>query len=367
MLCKKCEKEIPDGAIWCPWCGKKQIAEKKNTRRCNGTGSVYKRGDTWVCAISVGQYDSGNYKRRKKGGFRTKKEALEYIETLKYKPQRDKKLSAVYDAIQPHIDGLSKDKQSHYKTAWKRLQPLHNVNIGLLSIADLQDAMDHAVGSYYPAKDIRDLLSLIYERAIKEEYVTVNKARHLVLPDLDEKGTEPFTADEMRAMWEDFQHGHTETGFFLLMCYTGMMPGELRRLTVDMIDLGARRIVGAGIKTEKRKETPILLPDVILPVVSALISGREGNERIYPCDETAFYFDFAAMKKRTGCRPIKELRPYSCRHTLATTLADANVSTAIIKEVMRHAKISSTQKYMHPDQSLYAGAVNAALTSAAIE
>lgn len=356
--CKKCCADLPDGANFCPACGKKVSQQRTQNKksRGNGTGSAYKYKGSWYAAITQGTTIDGNPKRVKKGGFKTKKEAILYLDELRYRPKKEKKITALFDAIKPHIEKLSESKQTHYKTAYKRLQPIQNVNIGDLSVADLQSVVDQAVTSYYPAKDMRDLLSLLYQHAIKDEYVTVNKARYIILPDHDEKDTEPFTATEVSALWADYQQGHRETGFFLMMIYTGMMPGEARRVSVDMIQLPEKRIVGAGIKTTKRKETPIILPDIIVPVIQDLMAGKSG--RLWETDENSFYDYFSEMKARTGCRNIKELRPYSCRHTTATTLADQNVSAAIIKEVMRHAKLSSTQRYMHVDQTTSEEAMN---------
>lgn len=363
MNCVKCKKQIPDGSVWCCWCGKKQTAEKaKRAKRANGAGSVYKRGPTWSCAVTVGRDPAGRPIRRTVAGFPTRKAAVEHLEQLRFRPSEVRTVSALYEAIQPHLEKLSRDKQTHYRTAWARLAPIHAVSAADLSITDLQNVMDAAVSTFYPAKDIRDLLSLIFERGIAEEVLTVNKARYLVLPDLVEKNTEPFTAAEVSALWADYQSGQRWTGFCLLMIYTGMMPGELRRLTVRQVDLDRRRITGVGLKTEKRKETPIVLPEIIVPVLEDLIADLDPEDRVCRQDESAFYAAFAEMKKRTGCRPIKELRPYSCRHTLATTLADENVSAAIIKEIMRHAKITTTQRYVHPDQDLYADRLNAALS-----
>ena len=363
--CSKCGAELPDGANYCPVCGK-ATAEKERTQarkiRGNGTGSVYKRGKTWCAAVSTGELTpGGHYVRRTKSGFPSKKDAILYLETLRSTPIGNRKISALYDAIQPHIEKLSDNKQGHYRTAYARLTRIQNKNISDLSVMELQRVVDDAVQTYYPAKDMRDLLSLIFQQAIKEEYVAVNKARYIVLPDADEKDTVPFTPDEIRALWADFAAGNTNTGFFLLMIYTGMMPGEARRVTVDMVQLSEKRIVGAGLKTAKRKETPIILPDIIVPVVEALMEGKSG--RLWETDDSSFYDYFAEMKKRTGCRLIKELRPYSCRHTTATTLADQNVSAAIIKEVMRHAKLASTQRYMHVDQDAQEDAMNAAFNA----
>lgn len=359
MNCLKCGVKIPEGAVFCPWCGKKQEGRKQNPKsRGNGTGSVYKRGSTWCASVSIGRSPNGTMKRRVKGGFRTKKEAVLYLDQLRYAPKKDKTLLAIHDAITPHLESLSANKQTHYKTAWTRLEQLHMTSISVLSINDLQDAVDQAVNTYYPARDMRDLLSLIYQYAMREDMVSTNKAKFIVLPEKDEKDTEPFTAEEITALWKDYQQGNLQTGFFLLMIYTGMMPGELRKITIDMIDVFGKRIVGGGLKTEKRKQTPIILPDVIVPVVVDLMQGKQLGDRLCDLYENEFYDYFLEMKKRSGCRLIKTLRPYSCRHTTATTLADGNVSAAIIKEIMRHSKITSTQRYMHPDQETYQNAMN---------
>ena len=66
MGCIKCGRDITDGAIFCPWCGKKQVQEKRKAlKRANGTGTVYKLSDhrrirPWVAAknkIVIGYYE----------------------------------------------------------------------------------------------------------------------------------------------------------------------------------------------------------------------------------------------------------------------------------------------------------------------
>lgn len=362
--CVKCGQELPEEAVYCFICGKKQITQKNtaHTKRANGEGCVYKRGNKWEAVVTIGTYPNGNKKRRHKGGFDTKKAALKHLEELKYKPQRDVTVQGIYDSIQPHIDQLSKDKRLHYNLAWSRLSVLHRANLPDLNVTDLQTVIDREAPSRYPAKDMRDLLSLIYERAIADEFVTTNKAKYIVLPDAEEKETVPFTADEIKALWNDYYAGHRETGYFLLMIYTGMMPGELIRMRVRNIDLDKKRIVGAGLKTDKRKETPIILPDAIIPVVTDLIADKPENEKVFKHDSKRLYKFFDEIKVRAGLRQIPELRPYSCRHTTATTLADSNVSAAILKEIMRHAKITTTQRYIHPDQAVYEDKMNEVFT-----
>lgn len=50
--------------------------------------------------------------------------------------------------------------------------------------------------------------------------------------------------------------------------------------------------------------------------------------------------------------------PYSCRHTTATVLADIEYNVTVIKEIMRHSKIETTQRYIHKTTAPMLDAVN---------
>lgn len=80
MPCRKCQKDIPDGAAFCPWCGAKQaVPARASKRRGNGQGSVYKTAaGSWQAEFCL--YVRGDRLRHTKSGFTTKKEALAYVE-----------------------------------------------------------------------------------------------------------------------------------------------------------------------------------------------------------------------------------------------------------------------------------------------
>jgi len=123
---KKCGAELPDDAIYCLYCGRKQIHEPKQKLRGNGEGTVFKRGDTWTAEVVIGwkkDKDGVRHRvRRTKGGFRTKKEALEYVPALKKTPSKKAvTLSALYDGwSESAMLKLSKSKQTSYKIAFEK-------------------------------------------------------------------------------------------------------------------------------------------------------------------------------------------------------------------------------------------------------
>ena len=370
--CIKCRSALPAGAVYCPLCGKKQTAPTQNPkRRGNGTGSAYKRGKTWMCVYTKG-YKIQNGRtmpiRFTKGGFHTKKEALEYLPTLKEKseapgavthrrPQKQPDtLDAMWDTFaHGHYKTLSKSKQSAYMIAYKKLKPLQNYRICDLTIDDLQRIVEKEAKTYYPAKDIKNLLSILFKLAMANKMTTVNIAPFIVLPPLTEKEQTPFTQNDLDVLWKDYAAGNVFTGYILLMCYTGMMPGELLKAKKSSINWEIQRIEGEGLKTDKRKATPIVIADYMVPVLESLCEYSV-SEKLLCMNKDNFYKKYYFTLERLG---IEKKVPYSCRHTTATDLALSGASLAIVKEVMRHSKLTSTQRYMHIDTAPQLDALNA--------
>ena len=97
--CIKCSELIPIGnALYCPFCGASQVVKEKPKEkpgrapkaRGNGQGTAFKRGNTWTASVTVGwKYPNGDITKPKypvkktKGGFKSKKEAIEYCPQLR--------------------------------------------------------------------------------------------------------------------------------------------------------------------------------------------------------------------------------------------------------------------------------------------
>jgi integrase len=352
MECIKCKKAIEDDSIYCRHCGKKQVSEKAKTNRSrpNGTGTVYKRGKTWVASYVHGyvMQEDGKTKtvRSTKGGFRTKKEAMEYMPSLQNTPTRGTpKLIELWVQFtnSKKYAALSDSRKEKYEIAWKKLESLWFCKIDDLTTFDLQNTVDSVADTFYTARDLKNLLSKLYQAAMPDEFVKTNLSEYIELPDLNAKEQQPFNAEEIAKLWNDYAAGNWWTGYILLMIYTGMMPGELLSARKSHVNWEGKQIVGAGIKTAKRRETPIVLADFILPVLSDLCDHTSGDKLIR-INKDKFYEVYYAALERAGCR---RLTPYSCRHTTATTLALENIPPSVLQQIMRHSKFSTTEKYIH--------------------
>lgn len=360
MLCRKCKKDLPDGSAFCCYCGAKQASAPRAARRGNGQGSAVKRGSTWTAIWTLGftAHDGKLCQKRKtKGGFKTKKEALAYAANPETNVTRIPTLSEYWGVYEKtdYLD-LSRSKQTAFDIAWKKLSDLAHKEIGTITIGEIQAVVDKKAPTYYPAKDMKTVLSHLYKRAVAEGTARTNLADFIRLPTLEEKEQEPFSEMELRKLWDAYGAGDHMVGFVLTMIYTGMMPGELLKLTKDSINFDTQQITGIGLKTKTRKENDIVFPDMLVAVLRDLCertTSRKG--RLVGMNKDKFYIEYYAALERAGTRPLK---PYSCRHTTATALALGNIAPSVIQTVMRHAKFSTTQRYIHPDRSAALAAVN---------
>ena len=370
MICTKCKQEVVQGAIFCPWCGKKQTTIKKSRSksRGNGTGCAYYSSEYryWIAQVIDGYREPEDKSKpmipikKTKGGFKRREDALAYCQTLKNGPRKavEAPTLATYWATfqEGQYADLSASKKQAYRTAWKKLERIHDTRIDQLTVADLQRIVQEKCSSYYTTRDCRTLLVNLFRIAAADGYANKDIPTFIRLPAMQETEQTPFSETEQKALWQSYESGDLRAAVPLLMIYTGMMPGEAMKLRVDQIDLDGRRIHGAGMKTKVRKQTDIVLADDIIPLVQDLIDHAQPSGYIWKRAEDEWYANYYAVLEDAGCR---RLTPYSCRHTTATALAvTKNIAPQTVRKVMRWSTARMLDRYAHPDQNDALAAVN---------
>ena len=143
MTCPKCKRETLPDAVFCAYCGKKLVLQKKSRTksRGNGTGTAFKRGSTWTAQVvmkyeDLPPYDPENPDNtrirkkytRSKGGFKTRDEALRYCPTLKNGPQKPKTAPTLEHYWNVYKEtgykNIGPSKQQAYRTAWKKMEAI---------------------------------------------------------------------------------------------------------------------------------------------------------------------------------------------------------------------------------------------------
>jgi integrase len=366
MNCVKCGKSIQDDAVFCPYCGKKQVKlPRKNPTRANGTGSVYydSRAKKWVAQIVAGKHYTDDKKLRfsyKRQYFEKKSDALKSVGKLEEEKKARPDFTVSYYYVS-FSNGkgctLSNSKQAAYKIAYNRLKTLWATPMKDLTINDLQAVISASCASYDTARDVRALLNYLFKLAAADDRSINPVLPSLVqLPKQEETQVEPFTEEEQLKLWFSYESGNMDAAIPLIMIYTGMMTGEMRKLSKEMVHLEDHEIVGVGLKTRERKKKSVLLPDDIIPVLEDVISKTE-TDVLYPVSKDAFYRRYYKVLKHAGIK--RDLSPYSCRHTTATVLAvHENVAPQTLQRVMRWKSTRMMDRYVTPSDQDARTAVN---------
>lgn len=283
---------------------------------------------------------NGRKKREyaRKWGFKTKRDAEVYLRKMQTDtvPRKTDTLIQLYELWSTsYAPKISQKKQSGYRLAWKRLEPVSLKQIKDISLNELQAIIQGL--TFDPAADIKNLLSQLYKRAIAQGFVVSNLAQYLEMPKRAEPRTEKVSLGDINKLWTAWAHGDFYTGYILLMIYTGMMPAELRNLQAHMIDWQRQEIVGCGVKTDKRRKKPIVFPDFLAPVLHKL---AEKGGKILPYGRYKFYAEFRGLKERLGLSA--GITPYSARRFTGTELALKNVPPAVILDAMRQTQYQTT-------------------------
>lgn len=360
MNCRKCSRVLPEDAIFCCYCGVKQEIVRKSRKHSNGTGSVFRCRGAWAIEYTVGwelTADDIRRKRIRKYGFKSSKDAEEALSLLRAgtvetsvseKRILTRTVADMWESYRAsELPKRGQSTQDAYNVAWrKRIKgTIGDRPIDEVGLDDLNAIV--AECTYDPAKDVRDLMSILFQRAIVDRQTTVNPAPMMTLPLQSSNEVVPWSPAEVSSLWTAWGSGERTAGYCLVMIYSGMMTGELLRCKEDMIHWDDQQIIGCGLKTKKRKEMPIHFPHIIEPILRELCatkSGKRGEEGyILDVSERAFYKRFRDMKQSLGIR--EDVIPYSSRHSTGTELALMGADPAIIIDIMRHKNYTTTLKH----------------------
>lgn len=363
MTCRKCQRETPSDALYCPYCGA-SLAAKKNTSkgrtRPNGAGTAFKRGRTWYAQITIGYKSiirngrlASQAIRVTKGGFKTKRDALDYCHTLKEtsnKPEKQKLTTQqIYDLWTPtHESKVGKSTMDCYRAAWKYFTPLYDMPFAEIDLDDLQECVDDCGKGKRTKENMKALAGLLCKYALPRHQTDMNYAEFIHTGN-DEKGTHPaFNKGQIEAIKQ--QIGKVQFAEYVyILIYTGFRPSELFSITTDDYVDG---ILYGGAKTKAGKGRAVpanpKIKEYIKPTGSKWLFPRADGGQM-----SARYFRdtyFYVILSEAGIQPLPTQEkpayyvPYSCRHTFANLLKDVPGSDKDKAGLIGHEDYTTTKR-----------------------
>lgn len=350
MNCSKCKKDIPGGAAFCPWCGKRIIPVRRNRKRANGVGTVFKhpgnRAKPWEAQ------KSGIYI----GTYATKYEAEQALLKLSDKKITDAinlTFSEVYDKWLPeHSRTITAKGREGYEIAYKHCTALYDQTFRKLRTSDFQAvilAMEQASFSLSSCQKVVQLFGQLSSWAIREEITHTNFARFLTLAGAKSKEKRIFSQEEILSICNAESPAKD---IALIMLATGCRPNELFSAKLENCK---EDYFISGSKTEAGKNRVLPVSAIGMESYTHLLTtARENSCRrlidAYSGNHTYANFakrDWKALMEEVG---IPDVTPYSCRHTYATLASQAGVKPEILQKIMGHSDYKITVSvYEHPD------------------
>lgn len=343
MQCIKCREEIPAGGSYCPFCGKKQVPEKRKAlKRTNGMGTVYKlqgrRKRPWVAAknkVIIGYYEK-------------KQEAQEALERLAGKDLTERYNMTFKEVFEEwkkeHYREIGENGIASYKRAYDVFEPLHNRQFRSLKTKDFQAVIDQHEGkSHSTISKYKQLATQMSKWAMREGLITTNLASFIKVPENVKKEKEIFTDDDIKKLRADKSEA---ARIVLMLIDTGMRIGEL--FSLPLADYHKDYVIG-GEKTEagRNRTIPILKEGRCNFAYFAehadgplLLSGYTGQR-----DKHNFCArDYKPLLERLNI-PYKT--PHSTRHTYASRARKAGMDPETLKAILGHASYSTTVDFYY--------------------
>ena len=360
--CKRCGSNLPENALYCPFCGRGINIPPTPKKRGNGQGTAIKRGKTWTAIANVATYwEDGRLKRKRvsKGGFKTKKEALEFIPTLMKGGliQSDLTMIELYRMWHDqHENDVSKSTMDCYRAAWKFFEPVYYLKVRDVKTSLLQKCLDESEKGKRTQENMKTLATMLFRMAMQNDIVDKNYADGLKPRGEKQEPRQPFTREELDKMFnivinDHFDYIKSHLDYVVILCYTGFRVEEFLNLKrSDFYEDGDWAYFVGGSKTEAGRDRIVGISPRILPIVRRHLQNPK-------CD---FIFDdngkkLSAKKFRQlyyealDLADIERRVPHCCRHTFATLMKDVNAPDKDKMEMIGHSSMSMTMEYTHAD------------------
>ncbi|WP_443960973.1 tyrosine-type recombinase/integrase [Ruminococcus sp.] len=379
---KRCNRELQDDFIFCPYCGKNQSSDKpKSRRRTKGTGSIYIRKDSKSKPYAAASSVTG--KQVYLGAFATKREAENALKDYEYNPVNGfnmtlEQLHEKWMKTKAYAK-LGDSVKSNYASAYIKLKPLYKRKFRDLRTSDYQYIIDyydnphHEVGAggklkyldkngkgtykvtntpkiceglgYSALHKVKCLLTTLYTFAMKEDIVNKDYATFIELPEQEETTATRFTEVQLELIKQNV--GKVPyMDYIYIMCYVNFRVSEFLELTPDrykVTDSGIHYFVG-GKKTDAGKDRIVPIHPKIQQLVQKCIENEgetifcriHGGSEFGKAMNKDYFLKYCFRPAMQAIGLSDEYTPHSCRRTFSTRMSAAGAREEDIIALMGH-------------------------------
>lgn len=335
----------------------------------------------WMSQIRIKDW-TGKEIHKKKRGFATKKEALQWERDFINQSSGSLGMSFM-DFIELYIQDMEKRLKPSTVANKRFLIDLRIIPyfgkfpLDAIKPTDIRKWQNELTsyrdenGKPYSQtylKTINNQITAIFNYAVKYYGLKENpchKAGSMGKKNADEM--EFWTKDEFAAFIEAMKDRPASYAIFMTMYYTGIREGELLALTPADIDFekdtltinkSYQRLSGKDIittpKTPKSNRV-IMLPEVLKTVLRNYMEkcyGLQPDDRLFPYNKSFLYREMQIGIEASG---VKRIRVHDIRHSHASLLVELGFSPLLIAERLGHERVQTTMdtySHLYPNKQV---------------
>ena len=328
----------------------------------NGLGTVYKmsgkRRKKWRVVKTIG-WENGKQKRITIGYFETFKEADKARANYTYNPNAKLTIKEVYEMwSKVHYEKVSEIRVANLKSRYKNhIYMLEDEYISEITLQKLQNFIDNLEYSSGTIVEIKSMLTMIFDYALKHEFIDKNPVKFIELKKYKKVFTKKeFSNEEIQILWDNLDVPYVDT--ILILIYTGMRVMELLTLKTKNINLEKKTIFVSDSKTSAGIRY-IPIHQKIFPLITKRMTNQE-----YLITQNKKKLTYIMYKRRfynvLNSLNLQKHTTHECRHTTATLLSNAGANPISIAKIMGHTDYNgmTAKVYTHKNETELEKAIN---------
>ncbi|KMY43397.1 hypothetical protein AC622_03290 [Bacillus sp. FJAT-27916] len=341
-------------------------------------GSITKRGSSYSVRVDIGKDHNGRRIQKSKSGFRTKRDAQEYLNQLWMDTQRRELSEEPFDQFVEKWFHTFYRRNVAETTAGNRWYLIQKHLVTYFGQTQLNHITARMLDEFYNEKldeglstktvrELHNLLNSVLSQAVKWSLLENNPVLVATPPKVRSKESTPWNQAQTEQFLQAIQGKPDET-FFILAIFTGMRKGELLGLKWNDINLvkgkihlrrSVARVKGKGLivkdlKTKKSKRQISISPYVVKVLTEhRQVQGREKSQFFGYREEGIVFPTNKGMYKdpnnilRTFNRYIEKaevpkITIHDLRHLHATLMLESGVNPKIVAERLGHSRVGVT-------------------------
>lgn len=311
----------------------------------------------------------GGTRQVKRRGFKTRQKAVKAEAEVILNAEEYEEENPTFEFIADKYLGWYKKRRK--ESSYNKIESIVRIHLKpkfgkkrLMKIRnrDISNYHDDLLEKYSVrhTKKIHDVLSAIFNYAIKQEYTNNNPARNVGNVDIqEEKHVNYWTLEEFKQFLSVVDDDMYRT-LFMTLYYSGLRKGELLALTWADIDFDNntinvdKRVYAGNVDTPKTPSSirKILMPKLVMQLLKNLKNTTKPKTGYVVFGEVYDHLSETTLDRHYHVylkeSQVKAIRLHDFRHSHASYLINKGAIISVIAQRLGHSDVASTlNTYSH--------------------